>query len=87
VTPSTMTSFFENVKLYKKSMHLVQMQFIQDLLLMIIKGYMSLFVVENLLVEANGVSFIHSSTIFILHTTLVEIGQNVTTIFAIICDY
>ncbi len=82
-----MTSFFENVKLYKKSMHLVQMQFIQDLLLMIIKGYMSLFVVENLLVEANGVSFIHSSTIFILHTTLVEIGQNVTTIFAIICDY
>ncbi len=87
MTPSTMTSFFENVKLYKKSMHLVQMQFIQDLLLMIIKGYMSLFVVENLLVEANGVSFIHSSTIFILHTTLVEIGQNVTTIFAIICDY
>jgi hypothetical protein len=87
VTPSTMTSFFENVKLYKKSMHLVQMQFIQDLLLMIIKGYMSLFVVENLLVEANGVSFIHSGTIFILHTTLVEIGQNVTTIFAIICDY
>ncbi len=87
MTPSTMTSFFENVKLYKKSMHLVQMQFIQDLLLMIIKGYMSLFVVENLLVEANGVSFIHSGTIFILHTTLVEIGQNVTTIFAIICDY
>jgi hypothetical protein len=29
-------------------MHLVQMQFIQDFLLMIIKGFMSLFVVESL---------------------------------------
>ncbi len=47
MTPMAMTSFCEGVKFYKKSMHLVQMQFIQDLLLMIIKGYMSLFVVES----------------------------------------
>ncbi len=48
MTPLAMTSFCESVKLYKKSMHLVQMQFIQDLLLMIIKGYMFLFVAESL---------------------------------------
>jgi hypothetical protein len=44
-TPFAITSFFENMKFYKKS-HLVQMQFIQDFVLMIAKGYM-LFVVEN----------------------------------------
>jgi hypothetical protein len=48
VTPLAMTGFCESVKFYKKSMHLIQMQFIQDLLLMIIKGYMSLFVLESL---------------------------------------
>jgi hypothetical protein len=39
VMPSTITSFFGSVKLYKKC-HLVQIEFIEDLvLIMILKGY------------------------------------------------
>jgi hypothetical protein len=40
-------NIFLNVKPYKNP-HLVQMQFIQDLVLIIAKGYMPLFVVESL---------------------------------------
>ncbi len=70
VTPLAITSFFGSVKLYKKSHH-VQMQFIQDLVLMIAKGYMSLSkgYYGKLLVKVDGAPFLWSNTISILETT------------------
>jgi hypothetical protein len=47
VMPSTIPSSFESVKFYKKC-HLVQIEFIEDLLLiMIFKGYILWFIVKS----------------------------------------
>ncbi len=46
-TLTTITNFFENVKPYKKS-NPIQMGFIDDLVLMVVNGYMCLFIVDNL---------------------------------------
>jgi hypothetical protein len=46
VTPSAITNFFGNVRPYKKC-HIVQIGFIKDLVLMIAKSYMPLFIVKS----------------------------------------
>jgi hypothetical protein len=51
--------FFGNVRPYKKS-NLIQLGFIEDLVLMIAKGYMPL----SIKLEANGVAPLWSSSIF-----------------------
>ncbi len=45
-TPTTITIFFGNVKTYKKS-NPIRMAFIEYLVLMIVKGYMPLSIVES----------------------------------------
>jgi hypothetical protein len=46
-TPTTLMNLFGNVKPYKKSRP-IQLRFIEDLVLMIVKGYKPLSIVESL---------------------------------------